>query len=529
MRTAGRSPARARTSSGASVIPPPAGEGAAQLLRAGVLAQQQGDHAGATDLLARAIEADPGSWIAHTCLGGALKALGRFDEAIAMHRRAVELGGDYRALSNLALTYRAAGRPDEAIVALEAAIARAPGEAELYGNLSGLLLAAGRAAEAEAAARRALALAPGEARFATNLAYARKEQGDFAGALVHLRRAIALDPQDADAHWNLGLTLLAAPATPTDEADGWRALEWRHRIPGLGVTPAAALASTPVWAGEPLAGRTLLLQAEQGLGDTLQLARYARAAKATAGAGAVVLECQPPLERLLRRCAGVDTVVARGAALPRVDARIGLFSAPGYLGGAAPGGTPTAPYLTAEPERIARWRAWLAERTAGARFRIGIGWQGNPRYRADGRRSIPLAFFAPLLRLIEDAGGAVVSLQKGDGRQQLAALPFGISVVDVGAELDGDGAFVDTAALMTALDLVITSDTSIPHLGGALGVPVWMALAALPDWRWGLRGDQCPWYPSMRLFRQAAAGDWTGVFQRIARAVGERFAIQGAP
>ena len=134
-----------------------------------------------------------------------------------------------------------------------------------------------------------------------------------------------------------------------------------------------------------------------------------------------------------------------------------------------PGACRSTPYLTAEPERIARWRGWLAERTAGARFRIGIGWQGNPRYRADGRRSIPLACFAPLLRLIEAAGGAVVSLQKGDGRQQLAALPFGISVVDVGSALDADGAFVDTAALMTALDLVITSDTAIPHLAGALG------------------------------------------------------------
>ncbi len=193
-----------------------------------------------------------------------------------MHRRAVELGGDHRALSNLALTYRAAGRTDEAIVCLERAIARAPGEAELHGNLSGLLLAAGRAAEAEEAARRALAIAPGEARFETNLAYARKEQGDFEAALVHLRRAIALDPQDADAHWNLGLTLLADPATPSDEAEGWRSLEWRHRIAGLGVTPAAALAAVPVWAGEPLAGRTLLLQAEQGLGDTLH-ARTLRA------------------------------------------------------------------------------------------------------------------------------------------------------------------------------------------------------------------------------------------------------------
>ncbi len=529
MRTAGRTPARTRSGSIPVASRPSAtSEGGAQLLRAGVLAQQAGDHLRAMDLLARAVEAQPGDWISHTCLGGTLKALGRLDEAIAMHRRAVDLGGDHRALSNLALSYRAAGRPDEAIVCLERAIARAPHEAELYGNLSGLLLAAGRAGEAEAAARHALGIAPGEARFETNLAYARKEQGDFAGALVHLRRAIALDPQDADAHWNLGLTLLAAPADAADEAEGWRSLEWRHRIPGLGVTPTAALASIPVWAGEPLAGRTLLLQAEQGLGDTLQLARYARAAKALAGAGTTVLECQPTLERLLRRCAGADTVVARGATLPRVDLRVGLFSAPGYLGGAAPGAVPTAAYLSAEPDRIARWRAWLAQRTAGARFRVGIGWQGNPRYRADGRRSIALAFFAPVLRLIQAAGGAVISLQKGDGREQLHALPFGTSVVDVGPELDADGAFVDTAALMTALDLVITSDTSIPHLAGALGVPVWMALAALPDWRWGLSGDVCPWYPSMRLFRQAAPGDWTSVFGRIAQDLNQRF-ITGAP
>jgi hypothetical protein len=217
-----------------------------------------------------------------------------------------------------------------------------------------------------------------------------------------------------------------------------------------------------------------------------------------------------------------------------VDVRVGLFSAPGYLGGAAPGGVPQAAYLAAEPERIARWRNWLSERTAGARFRVGVGWQGNPLYRADGRRSIPLTFFAPLLRLIEAAGGAVISLQKGDGREQLHALPFGISAVDVGPDLDADGAFVDTAAVMTALDLVITSDTSIPHLAGALGAPVWMALAALPDWRWGLRGHECAWYPSMRLFRQAAPGDWTGVFGRIARALCQRFSrerlsIEGPP
>ncbi len=516
----GLSPSSSPSSSSSPSDPPLS---ATQLLRLGVLAQQDADHPRALALLLRAVEAAPEDWIAHSCLGGTLKVLGRIDEAIVIHQRAVALGGDHRALSNLALAYRAAGRIDEAVATAEAAALHAPGDAELHGNLSGLLLAAGRAQEAEAAARRALALTPGEARFESNLAYARKEQGDFAGAVRHLRNAIARDPRDADAHWNLGLTLLAAPATPADEAEGWRALEWRHRIPGLGVTPGAALAATPVWAGEPLAGRTLLLQAEQGLGDTLQLARYARAAKVLAGAGATILECQPPLERLLRRCAGVDVVVARGAALPRADLRVGLFSGPGLLGGMAPSGA-ADPYLTAEPERAAHWRARLAALTPGCLFRVGINWQGNPRYRADARRSIALAGFAPLLRAIAAAGGGVVSLQKGEGRQQLARLPADIGVVDVGPELDADGAFLDSAALMTALDLVITSDTAIPHLAGALGVPVWMAVASLPDWRWGLQGETSPWYPTMRLFRQREAGDWAGVFARLARAVGERFA-----
>jgi hypothetical protein len=472
--------------------------------------------------LLRAIEAGPQNWVAHTCLGGTLKALGRLDEAIAIHCRAVELGGDHRAMSNLALAYREAGRLDEAIAALRAAVALAPDEAELHGNLSGLLLAADRPAEAETEARRALALAPG-ARFESNLGYARKEQGDFTGAAVHLRRAIARDPHDADAHWNLGLTLLAAPSSPADEAEGWRELEWRQRIRGLGIPSGGETSATPCWAGEPLAGRTLLLQAEQGLGDTLQLARYARLAKTLAGAGRTILECQPPLERLLRGCAGVDAVVARGAALPPADLRVGLFSLPGLLGGRAPGGVPPAAYLSAEPERVAHWRATLAARTAGARFRVGVAWQGNRRYRADGRRSVPLAHFVPLFRAVGAAGGAIVSLQKGEGRGAIAGLPARIVVEDLGPELDADGAFVDSAAVMATLDLVITSDTAIPHLAGALGVPVWMALARLPDWRWGLEGESCLWYPTMRLFRQSQPADWAGVFARIARALDERF------
>jgi Flp pilus assembly protein TadD len=504
---------------------------AAELLRTGVAAQQEGDHGRALDILLRAIDANPDDWIAHTCLGNTLKALGRLDEAIAIHRRALELGGDHRAMSNLALSYRAAGRLDDAIRTLAAAVAREPEIPELHANLAGLLLAADRPVEAEAAARRALALAPGDARAEINLGYARKEQGDFAGALRHLRRAVARDPADADAHWNLGLTLLASPSSRADQIEGWRELEWRHRIPGLHIAERAETRAVPIWTGQSLSGRTLLLQAEQGLGDTLQLVRYARDLRALAGGvRRIILECQPPLERVLRRAAGVDLVVARGGPLPRADLRVGLFSLPMRFidgerrdGGAERDAPSAAPYLTAEPERVARWRAWLAQRTGAAGFRVGIAWQGNPSYRADRRRSIPLEYFVPTLRAIARAGGAVISLQKGEGGEALAGIPGDLAVIDLGSSLDAEGAFVDTAAVMAGLDLVLTSDTAIPHLAGALGVPVWMALAHLPDWRWGLQGEDCAWYPSMRLFRQRRAGDWTELFARVADALLPQF------
>ncbi|HET6150524.1 MAG TPA: tetratricopeptide repeat protein [Polyangia bacterium] len=525
----GRSPAPTSTStssppSSAAEASSPAAR-AAQLLQLGAAAQQRSDQQGALDCYLRAIEARPDDWVGHTCAGTALKALDRLGEAIASHRRAVELGGDHRALSNLALAYRAAGRLDEAIATLQSAVARAPEVADLHGNLSGLLLAADRPAEAEAAARAAVALAPADARFETNVGYARKEQGDLAGGAEHLRRAIAHDPANADAHWNLGLTLLTAPASGDEERQGWAELEWRHQIAGLRVALTAESAAIPRWNGQALAGRRLLLQAEQGLGDTLQLARYARAAKQLGGAGEVILECQPALSALLTRCAGVDRIVARGASLPAVDVRAGLFSVPPWLGGrAATGanGEGGAPYLHADPARIRQWRARLDELTGGARFRVGIAWQGNRRYRADGRRSIPLASFQPLVRAARAAGAAVVSLQHGDGREQLGTLSADPRVIDLGPSLDAEGAFLDTAAVIAGLDLIVTSDTAIPHLAGALGAPVWLALAHLPDWRWGTAGESTDWYPTMRLFRQAEPGDWSAVFARIGAALAER-------
>jgi hypothetical protein len=266
------------------------------------------------------------------------------------------------------------------------------------------------------------------------------------------------------------------------------------------------------------------------------------------------------LRRLLAGCDGADQIVAAvrsagpspgpslasaGArSFPRFDVRAPLFSLPALLGGRAMDGGPETPYLRADPERIRRWRAIIDERAAErvqrlgrpwlrarAPFTIGIAWQGNRRYRADRRRSIPLVCFAPLFEAAARLGACVFTLQKGDGREQLGALPATAPVDDLAADLDleaeagadAGAAFLDTAAAMCALDLIITSDTAIPHLGGALGRPVWLLLSHLPDWRWGQggAGQRCRWYRRTRLFRQERPDDWAGVFARVTRALSE--------
>ena len=208
---------------------------------------------------------------------------------------------------------------------------------------------------------------------------------------------------------------------------------------------------------------------------------------------------------------GIDKVVAIDEPLPRFDLHVPLMSLPFVLGTRLDSVPHDVPYLAVEPERVVRWREELA---AVAGFKIGIAWQGRREYRADRQRSIPLVQFAPLAAV---PGVRLLSLQKGYGSEQLAALAGRFEVVDLGVRLDqGGGAFLDTAAAMQSLDLVVTSDTAIAHLAGALGVRVWLALGRVPEWRWMHRAETSPWYPTMRLFRQRTAGDWSDVFSQVA-------------
>ena len=289
-------------------------------------------------------------------------------------------------------------------------------------------------------------------------------------------------------------------------AEGWREYEWRWLKKEL-PHDMRRHETFPRWHGEPGQGRTLLVWPEQGLGDIIQFVRYLPLLRQRGWQ--VIFEVPSLLARLLDGLDGV-AAVPYGDPLPPFDAQCPLLSLPLGFGTTLETIPASVPYVYAEPERRAFWR----QRLPKDGFRIGIVWQGSPIHSNDRHRSIPLKQFAPLSAI---PGVRLVGLQKNHGLDQLAGLPEGMTVQTLGAEYD-EGGFPDTAALIMELDLIVSADTSVAHLAGALGRPVWVALPMVPDWRWLLNRADSPWYPSMRLFRQPERGDWDSVFHEIALA-----------
>jgi tetratricopeptide (TPR) repeat protein len=373
-----------------------------------------------------------------------------------------------------------------AIDAYRQALRLNPSLPDLRNNLGTALRLAGQMEEAE----RELRLAPPDPGSLVNLSSVQKERGKFVDAEATLRRALAMAPQDPVLlyNWSLLMNLLGRPN------EAWAGWEQRFRA---GAVPMRSF-SQPEWRGEPLEGRTLLVHSEQGMGDVIQFARYVPALE-----GSVVFEAPKRLVRLLSSNQEMPPLAPDDRPLPRFDTVVPLLSLP-VRTRVQPR---TPPYLFAEAERAALWR----DRIGIGGVRIGIAWQGFSGRHEDKGRSLPLACFAPLADV---PGVRLISLQKGEGEDQIAAAPFALATLP---DLDaGPDAFIDTAAVMTAIDLVITSDTSIAHLAGALGRPVWVALRKVPDWRWLLDRSDSPWYPSMRLFRQETDGDWEPVFRAMA-------------
>jgi tetratricopeptide (TPR) repeat protein len=434
-------------------------------------------------------------------LGNVLRELGRRDEAIERFRQALQQRPTYaEALNNLGLALTEAGRPGEAAVLLRQAARLRPQMKEAHNNLGLAMADLGRFAGAEGCYERALALDSGYAEAHVNLGSCFKERGRTEEAIACYDQALRLDPKSASARYNQALALLQQG----DYERGWAEYEWRWKRPQTPPRPF----KQPRWDGSPLEGRTILLWCEQGLGDTLQFVRYAALVKARAGT--VVLECPPRLVPLLSTCTGADRLVSEGEPLPGFDVQAPLLSLPGLLGTTLETVPMEGPYLHAEPQRVERWRERL-ESVEG--LRVGIVWQGNPKFQWDRWRSVPLEEFAPLA---EVEGVRLVSLQRRDSAEQVRREQASFPVVDLGGELDVEGAFLDTAAVMRCLDLVVTADTAAAHLAGALGVPVWVALARMADWRWGRKGEGTPWYPTMRLFRQGRLGRWGAVIRRLA-------------
>jgi tetratricopeptide (TPR) repeat protein len=471
----------------------------------GVALAQAGRPQEAVARLEEALRLEPAYPEACYNLGNALKELNRREDAVAAYRKAVELRPTYgEACNNLGLALTEAGRRDEAVVILKQAVRLRPNVAEGYNNLGLAHAESGRFAEAERCYEEALRLDPAYAEAHGNLGNALKEQGRFAEAQASYELSMRLKPRAASAHYNRSLAWLQA-----GEWDrGWPEYEWRWKRKGA----QERHTEKPRWDGSPLEGRTVLLWAEQGLGDAIQFARYA--APARARGGRVLLECPPPLHAVLAGCPGVDELVPEGEPLPAFDVQAPLMSLPGLFGTTVGNVPANVPYLEAEEARVKAWRSRLGGVVG---LRVGIVWQGNPYFQWDHFRSFRLAELGPLAAV---PGVRLVTLQKGAGTEQVGVLKgrFGVTELD-GLDAEG-GPFLDTAAVMRCLDLVVTADTAAAHLAGALGVRVWVALSAVSDWRWMRGREDTPWYPTMRLFRQEPVGDWGPVFRSVAREVG---------
>jgi hypothetical protein len=440
-------------------------------------AAQSRDFRRALELYERAIAIDPSSSEAHYQRGNALRNLGDLGAAVASYDRAGELRGDFaQAFCNRGAALHGLGLVDQALSSYDRAIAIDPGDAMAHYNRALLMQDCCRWAE----------------------------------ALASYDRAVSIDPQFADAQFNRALALLFCG----DFEQGWRGHEWRWRVAErLGIGQPRQF-EQPLWLGkEPIEGKRLLLHSEAGLGDTLQFCRYAPLAAAR---GAIVLlEVQAPLAGLLSRLQGVCEVAARGAALPPFDCHCPMMSLP-LAFETTLATIPAAPgYLRADAHKVARWRSRLAALEGP---RVGLAWSGNAANAIDARRSIRLADLTRHL----PSGVQYFCTQRdvrAEDRATLAQNPW-IHYLN-----DDAGDFDDAAALCDCMDLIVSVDTSIAHLCGALGRPTWILLPFQPDWRWMRDRGDSPWYPTVTLYRQSAAGDWESVLARLGADIRRRFRL----
>jgi tetratricopeptide (TPR) repeat protein len=479
----------------------------------------QGEAGEAEELARRAVALEPDNAELLVNLGAVLQGTKRYDEAIDCYRGALERDPRAaRAEMNLATALQAKGETEAAVAAAERAVAMAANLPEPHGILANVLAHEGRYREAEACYRRQLALGPETAAALIALGDVLRGQDKLAEAIDSYRQGLAIAPDSAHAHANLGMALLGAGQYEA----GWHEYEWRWRADNFPTQPRHD--AKPRWDGADLAGKTILLHAEQGHGDSIQFLRYV---PDVAALGAkVVLECHGPVLPLAATIPGVAAVLPLGGELPPFDCEAPLMSLPGIFGSTLEK-LPSADCFRVPAERMEKWRQRWRHLPG---LRVGLMWQGSKLHPGDRFRSIALSRFTSLLLV---PGHSFVSLQSGFGREQIAETGYGGRLLDPKADPEYGGEafvnFLETAAMLQALDLVITIDTAVAHLAGSLGRPTWLLLPRPADWRWLTERQDSPWYPSLRLFRQPTSGDWASVLGEVERALRAGEAPGGAP
>ena len=440
----------------------------------GIIAHQLGKNEVAVDLISQSIALEPGFADFHCNLGNALLDLGRVDEATAEYRRAIQIQpGLPKAHNNLGNALSENGKLEDATASYRQAIA-------VYS--------------------RAITLKPDLAEAHTNLGTALGDKGRLDEAIAAHRQAIALKPDFPDAHHNMGLAMLLHGKF----LEGWEEHEWRWKCRDFARLPRNF--TQPQWDGGPIEGRTILLQAEQGIGDAIQFIRYLPLVAQRGGR--IIIQCQPQLKRLFQVMVPDLTVLEGSQPLPTFDTHLPLLSLSRIFATDLASIPQNVPYLHAGTENAAIWRNRL--KTCSVSLKVGLVWAGNPAFKTDRLRSPRhLSLYAPLGRV---EGVQFFSLQKGEAASQARTPPAGMTLHDWTDELRD---FADTAALAENLDLIITSDTSMAHLAGAMGKRVWVMLPFSADWRWLRDRSDSPWYPTMRLFRQRRPAAWEPVVDEV--------------
>lgn len=455
----------------------------------------------ARELIGRAIAIHPIEGIYHYNLGHVLTMAGKRKEAIESYRRAISLQpGNGAAYNNLGVVLAEDRQYSAAIEAYQTAIRlNPPNLADVYCNLSNALREDHQVEAALKAAERANELEPKLAAGLNNLGAALLRSGQFEEAIASYRRAIELEPEFAMAHYNLAMSLLLTGRFE----EGWPHQEWRWKARELGLTKMNF--PQPMWSGSTslttggdlLDGKRIFLHAEQGFGDAIQFVRYVP--EVIARGGRVILAVQKELIELMRTIPGIEQIVTDGDTFPPFDVHCAMLSLPVVLKTRLDTIPANIPYLHADPARVEAWRVKL-DRPKDSRMKVGLVWAGSATHKNDRNRSIGLSQLAPLAGV---RGVRFISLQKGEGSRQPP--PDGMEIEHYGDDLRD---FSDSAGLIANLDLLITVDTAPAHLAGAMGKPVWTFIPHIPDWRWMLERTDSPWYPTMKLYRQPATGDW---------------------